>query len=74
MELLQEPLDVSLAVDDHGEHSSFSAELFSPRPPFEEIKAFQEWAKKLQESIVTSMQRKACLVKWLAFCIDGDGA
>ena len=74
MEFLREPLDVSLAVDVHGEHSSFSAELFSPRPPFEEIKTFQEWAKKLQESIMTSMQRKVCPVKWLAFFIDGEGA
>jgi len=74
MEFLQEPLAVSLAEDARGEYTSFSAELFSPRPPFKEIQAFQEWGKELQESIVTAMQRKNCPIKWLGVFIDTGGA
>ena len=74
MEFLQEPLAVSLAEDAYGEYTSFSADLFSPRPPFKEIQAFQEWGKELQESIVATVQRKVCPIKWLGIFIDGEGA
>ena len=74
MEFLREPLLVSLAVDERGERSSFAADLFSPRPSFEEIKAFQGWGERLQEDIAASIKRKACPVQWLAFFIDTEGA
>jgi hypothetical protein len=52
----------------------FAADLFSPRPPFDEILGWQQRAAELQEQFKKLTDRTACPIAWLAFFIDGEGA
>jgi hypothetical protein len=75
MDFHREQLTVTLTEEDTGhEHTCFACDLFSPRPPFQEILAFQDWAGKLQESLGPLMARKTCSVQWLGLFVDEQGA
>ena len=74
MDFHREQLTVTLTEDTGHEHTCFAADLFSPRPPFQEILDFQDWAGKLQESLGPLMARKTCSVQWLALFVDEQGA
>ena len=56
------------------QHSTFAADLFSPRPKFEEIRSHAAWAQEKQEQMQALMDRKACPLAWLAFFMDQQGA
>jgi hypothetical protein len=74
MDFLRDPLTTSLVGNVRGKHVCFAADLFTPRPPFDEILGWQQRAAELQEQFKKLMDRTACPIEWLAFFIDGEGA
>ena len=74
MEFFRGPLAVNLAERAGSKHVCFAADLFRPRPPFQEILPFADWGRELKVEMVKRMDRKACPVAWVAFFIDAEGA
>ena len=74
MEFFRETFALTLVEQTHGKHTCFAADLFSPRPPFEEIQSFKELGQDLQQSFQKLMDRNACPIKWLALFVDQEGA
>ncbi len=71
MQSLREQPIVSLA--DAGNSDTFIADVFQPRPPFDEIENFQVWAGEAAEKIQEAMKRKNCAVTWVQLVIDHVG-
>ena len=60
MEYLREQPIVSLA---DGEMDTFIADVFTPRPAFDEIARFSDaWSTKAAEKMQEAMERKNCAV------------
>ena len=75
MDFLREPLSLSVAAEhSRNKHTCFAADIFSDRPPFEQIVAWRECARKLEDAFSKLMGRKTCPLAWLAMFIDAEGA
>jgi len=74
MEFFRGTLAVNPAERAGSKHNCFAADLFRPRPPFQEILPFADWGRELQVEMVRLMDRKTCPVAWVAFFIDAEGA
>ena len=71
MEYLREQPIVSLA---DGEMDTFIADVFTPRPAFDEIARFSDaWSTKAAEKMQEAMVRKNCAVTWVQLVIDQHG-
>ena len=71
MEYLREQPIVSLA---DGEMDTFIADVFTPRPAFDEIARFSDaWSTKAAEKMQEAMERKNCAVTWVQLVIDQHG-
>ncbi len=72
MECLREQPVVSLA--DPGQAQTFIADVFQPRPAFDEIARFSEaWSTEAAEKMQQVMTRKKCPVTWVQLVIDQHG-
>ena len=72
MEYLREQPAVSLA--DAGVVDNFIADIFQPRPAFDDIARFSEaWSTQAAEKMQTVMKRKNCAVTWVQLVIDQHG-
>jgi len=72
MELLREQPVVSLAGP--GQAQTFIADIFQPRPAFDEIARFSEaWSTEAAEKMQQAMKRKNCPVTWVQLVIDQHG-
>ena len=72
MEYLREQPVVSLA--DTFQSQTFIADIFQPRPAFEEIARFSgAWSTQAAEKIQAAMMRKNCAVTWVQLIIDEQG-
>ena len=58
---------------DSGETDTFAADLFQPRPAFDEMAQFQHWSSDAAEKIKTAMQRKNCAVQCVQLVVDIEG-
>ena len=75
MDFLREPLQISLAKRLPGRYLSFAADVFAPRPEFEDIEKYKDWAAGLQAKIQGRMgDKKEKKVAWMCVIIDGQGA
>jgi len=63
--------EVSLA--DSGEVDTFVADVFRPRPSFDQIVRFQAWGKDAGQKMREAMTRKNCAVSWVQLVIDQHG-
>ena len=71
MEYLRKQPIVSLA---DGEMDTFIADVFTPRPAFDEIARFSDaWSTKAAEKMQEAMERKNCAVTWVQLVIDQHG-
>ena len=59
-------------ADDGSRYTTFAAQIFEGRPPFQEIKSFMEWAEDAKEVITTSLA-KSPRIESVAFYIDRTG-
>ena len=73
MQFLQQPLSASLA-EGGSTHTTFVAEIFSGRPPFDEICGFSPWVERAQADLDRSLLRPACPVQGLAIYLDTLGS
>ena len=53
---------------------TFVADLFQPRPGFDELAAFHQWGTDARKKMLEAMDRKSCPVAWMALVIDEHGA
>jgi hypothetical protein len=60
--------------DEGGKYRVFFAEVFSPRPPFNEIAGFTDAATSLAQQMETLVSRKASPISSVAILIDSIGA
>ena len=70
--LMQRPL--LEPSDEGGKYTSFFADVFAPRPPFDEIVGFTDAAASLEKSMAMLITRKASPISSAALIIDGIGA
>ena len=63
--------EVSLAGA--GRVETFVADVFRPRPSFEEMARFKEWGGTASEKMREAMNRKNCAVSWVQFVVDQHG-
>ena len=59
--------------DEGGKQSTFCADLFQPRPPFEDIQKFAPWSVAAQAQMEEALKRKTCPVSWAALFVDQSG-
>ena len=72
MEYLRKQPVVSLA--DTFQSQTFIADIFQPRPAYEEIARFSRaWSTQAAEKIQAAMMRKNCAVTWVQLIIDEQG-
>ena len=71
MEFLRKQHIVSLA--DPGRSTTFIADIFETRPPFDEIAQFQAWAAEAGEQMREVKKRKNCAVAWMQLVVDHFG-
>ena len=72
MEYLREQPVVSLA--DAFQAQTFIADIFQPRPGFDEIVRFSgAWSTEATEKMQAAMKRKNCAVTWVQLVIDQHG-
>ena len=79
MEFLQEIPAVSLVANPGVKHACFAAEMFSPRPDFQVMRAYASWSRTLQGGLAECMglgqrTRSACPVSWVQIVVDERGA
>jgi hypothetical protein len=73
MEFLREQHVVSLADSCLGISDIYVADVFVPRPPYDEIQGFQAWAVTAREQTLAAMKRKNCVVTWIQLVVDHLG-
>jgi hypothetical protein len=56
-----------------GKQTTFCADVFQPRPPFEEIRNGASWSVSAQAQMEEALKRKACPVSWVALFVDESG-
>ena len=56
-----------------GKQNTFCADVFQPRPPFEEIQNGASWSVSAQAQMEEALKRKACPVSWVALFVDESG-
>ena len=71
MDFCRERPTVSLAAP--GKTNTFIADVFKPRPAFNEIANFQSWGGEASEKMGAVMQRRNCAVNWVQFVVDQTG-
>jgi hypothetical protein len=71
MDFLRERL--SLTTADPGLSDTFLAELFQPRPEFDQLVAFKDWSAKVQQEMTIIQERKNCPVVWAGLFVDRVG-
>lgn len=71
MEFLREQPVVSLA--EPGKTDTFIADVFQPRPAFDEIASSGAWCTKAGEKMHQAMGRKNCAVSWVQLVVDQCG-
>ena len=72
MQSLREQPIVSLADD--AEMDTFIADIFQPRPAFDDIARFsKEWSTEAVKEMRQAMKRKNCAVTWAQLVIDQHG-
>ena len=59
--------------EEGGKQSTFCADVFQPRPPFEEIQNFAPWSVPAQAQMEEALKRKTCPVSWAALFVDQTG-
>jgi len=72
MEFLSEVPQLVLS-ENPGKQLTFCADIFQPRPPFEEIQSFASWSVSAQEQIEEALKRKKCAVAWAGLFVDKEG-
>ena len=59
--------------EEGGKQSTFCADVFQPRPPFEEVQSFAAWSDSAQAQMEEALQRNNCPVSWVALYVDEAG-
>ena len=62
---------VSLAAP--GEVNTFVADVFKPRPSFDEMARFQAWGNEAGEKMRKATDRDKCAVSWVQLVVDQHG-
>jgi len=72
MEFLSQVPALALS-EEGGKQSTFCADVFQPRPPFEEIQNCASWSVSAQAQMEEALKRKTCRVSWAAIFVDESG-
>ena len=73
MDFLSEKLSVASEIPSSSKGQCFAADIFAPRPPFENIVASQPLIEELRAQMVISMGRKSCPLASVDLIVDGEG-
>ena len=68
MEFLRNKLTVTEAA--LGLSESFFADLLEPRPTYETLVAFKDWAANAKQQMLRAQARKNCSVAWIGIFVD----
>ena len=71
MEFLRNKLTVTEAAP--GLSESFFADLLEPRPAYETLAAFKDWAASAQQHMLRAQTRKNCPLAWVGIFVDKVG-
>ena len=71
MEFLRNKLTVTEAAP--GLSESFFADLLEPRPAYETLAAFKDWAASAQQHMLRAQTRKNCPLAWVGIFVDQVG-
>ena len=71
MEFLRNKLTVTEAAP--GLSESFFADLLKPRPAYETLVAFKDWAASAQQHMLRAQTRKNCPLAWVGIFVDQVG-
>jgi len=56
-----------------GKVDVFCADIFTPRPPLEEMLAFSSWSASAQAQMTAALERANCSVAWACLVVDEVG-
>jgi hypothetical protein len=62
-----------LSLAGSGRVETFVADVFQPRPSFDEMVRFQQWGNDASEKMQEAMTRKNCAVSWVQLVVDQHG-
>lgn len=77
MEFLKQPFQLELVEILNSKYHTFAAEIFSPRPEFEELQGCRDWARdtqdQVQETVTHRTTDRGRVEPFLAFLVDYRG-